>query len=175
MSAVRAPLQDGIDKAGNKQVIERYYAELWNGWNLDLVDQIIASDIEFRGSIGTIVRGRSEFLEYILKIRTAFHDFHNAIKHLIAERDKVVAQMTYTGTHRGELFGMGGTGTKRNCCFHDRRWKDHVRLCARRHSIPETPDNCWSGFRVRATRSAPDTFVGEHGRRGMGRRPDVCF
>ncbi len=98
--------------AGNKQMIERYYAELWNGWNLDLVDQIIASDIEFRGSIGTTVRGRSEFREYILKIRTAFPDFHNSIKHLVAERDKVVAQMTYTGTHRGELFGMGGTGTK---------------------------------------------------------------
>jgi len=39
-------------------------------------------------------------------VRRAFPDFHNRVEELVAEGDKVVARLTYTGTHRGELFGI---------------------------------------------------------------------
>ncbi len=66
----------------------------------------------FRGSIGTAVNGIEEFKQYVNRIRAAFPDFHNHIDELIGEGDRVVARLTYTGTHRGELFGFSGTNKK---------------------------------------------------------------
>ncbi len=60
------------------------------------------------------VDGIEEFKRYVGKIRAAFPDFHNHIEEIIGEDDKVVARFTYTGTHRGELFGFSGTGRKIN-------------------------------------------------------------
>ena len=45
-------------------------------------------------------------------VRRAFPDFHNRIDALVAEGDTVVARLTYTGTHSGELFGIGPTGRR---------------------------------------------------------------
>lgn len=95
-----------------KTLIRQYYAELWNRWDAAAIDELIAPDIEFRGSIGQTVRGREEFRGYVERIRAAFPDFHNEIEELIAEGDRVVARLAYTGTHRGPLFGIPATGKR---------------------------------------------------------------
>jgi steroid delta-isomerase-like uncharacterized protein len=97
-----------------KSLIRRYYSELWNVWSLVALEELISPAIVFRGSIGTIVTGIEEFKQYVNRIRAAFPDFHNHIDELVGEGDKVVARLTYTGTHRGELFGFPGTGKKIN-------------------------------------------------------------
>jgi steroid delta-isomerase-like uncharacterized protein len=95
-----------------KLLIRRYYSELWNSWSTTALEELISPNIAFRGSIGTAVCGIEEFREYVSRIRAAFPDFHNHIEELISEGDRVVARLTYTGTHRGELFGISGTGRK---------------------------------------------------------------
>jgi steroid delta-isomerase-like uncharacterized protein len=95
-----------------KSLIRRYYCELWNAWSLAALEELISPDIVFRGSIGMTVTGIEEFKQYVNRIRSAFPDFHNHIDELIGEGDKVVARLTYTGTHRGELFGYPATGKK---------------------------------------------------------------
>jgi steroid delta-isomerase-like uncharacterized protein len=94
----------------NKSLIRRYYEDLWNNWNLDVVDEIISDNITFRGSLSVTLQGRDEFKQYVALVRAAFPDFHNAIEDLIAEGDKVVARLTYRGTHQGALFGIAPTG-----------------------------------------------------------------
>ncbi len=96
----------------NRNLIRRYYEELWNRWDLEAADELIAPDITFRGSLGIHVRGREGFRQYVRTVRKAFPDFHNIIEELIAEADKVVARLTYTGTHRGELFGIRPAGKR---------------------------------------------------------------
>jgi steroid delta-isomerase-like uncharacterized protein len=96
----------------NKALVRRYYEEMWNRWDLALADELIAEDLAFRGSLGVAVRGRSGFQDYLRAVRHAFPDFHNRIEELVAEGDKVVARLTYTGTHQGELFGIGPTGKR---------------------------------------------------------------
>jgi steroid delta-isomerase-like uncharacterized protein len=96
----------------NKWLIQHYYEKLWNQWEISLVDEIISEAIEFRGSIGLSVRGRDGFTGYVETIRTAFPDFHNRIDDLIAEENKVVALLTYTGTHQGMLFDIAPTGKR---------------------------------------------------------------
>jgi predicted ester cyclase len=87
----------------NKSIIRRYYDELWNSWNLELADELISAEVSFRGSLGIVVQGRASFCDYV-------RFFHNAIEELVAEGDKVVGRLSYTGTHLGELFGIPATG-----------------------------------------------------------------
>jgi steroid delta-isomerase-like uncharacterized protein len=95
-----------------KSVVRRYYSEIWNAWSEPALEELVSPDIVFHGSIGTAVEGISGFKEYRERIRSVFPDFHNHIEELVAEGEKVAARLTYTGTHRGELFGFPGTGRK---------------------------------------------------------------
>jgi steroid delta-isomerase-like uncharacterized protein len=96
----------------NKAIIRRYYEELWNRWDSAAADKILAPEVKFRGSLGVRVIGIEGFRDYMQLVRAAFPDFHNRLEELIAEEDKVVARLTYTGTHRGELFGRRPTGRR---------------------------------------------------------------
>ncbi len=93
----------------NTAIVRRYYEDLWNQWNLDLADELIAPDVTFRGSLGVTVRGRDGFERYLTMVRTAFPNFHNTVEDLVAEGDKVAARLTYRGTHEQELFGIAST------------------------------------------------------------------
>jgi len=96
----------------NKQIVRRYYEELWNGWRLGLAEEFVAPGIRFRGSLGVEVEGREAFLGYVGMVRGAFPDFHNTVEELVAEGDGVAVRLTYRGTHLGELFGIPATGRK---------------------------------------------------------------
>ena len=96
----------------NKALIRRYYLELWNAWSFSLAEELVSPDIDFRGSLGIAVRGLEGFKGYMNRVRSAFPDFHNTIEDLIAEGNTVVARLTYTATHRGELFGIEPTGRR---------------------------------------------------------------
>ncbi|GHO98184.1 hypothetical protein KSF_082320 [Reticulibacter mediterranei] len=98
--------------AANKQLIQQYYGDMWNTWDFAVADEIIHETIDFRGSIGLTVKGRDGFKGYMRTIQTAFPDFHNTIEEMIAEEKKVVAVLTYSGTHHGTLFGVPPTGKR---------------------------------------------------------------
>jgi steroid delta-isomerase-like uncharacterized protein len=94
----------------NKILVQRYYEEMWNTWNFALADELLSEEICFRGSLGVEMRGRAAFCQYMRRVQNAFPDFHNKIEQLVAEGDQVVARLKYTGTHRGEIFGMRPSG-----------------------------------------------------------------
>jgi steroid delta-isomerase-like uncharacterized protein len=100
-----------VSVEANKAIVRRYYAELWNRWELALIDELIAPDITFRGSLGMTAHGRDGFAAYLAAVRAAFPDFHNAVDELIGEGDRVVARLTYRGTHRGAIFELPPTGS----------------------------------------------------------------
>ena len=93
-----------------KDLVRRYYEVLWNRWDFNLTDELIAESVIFRGSLGISVERREDFKEYMRTVRAAFPDFHNRIEELIAENDRVVTRLTYTGTHQGEVLGIAPTG-----------------------------------------------------------------
>jgi len=101
-----------VSSKENKTLIRRYYDDLWNKWDLSVADEIMSPAISFRGSLALTANGLGGFKEYMCLVRAAFPDFHNAIDELIAEGDTVVARLTYTGTHRGKLFGIAPTGNR---------------------------------------------------------------
>ena len=96
----------------NKDLIRRYYEEMWNRWDLALADKLVSQAIRFRGSLGTTVEGIDGFKSYVLTVRDAFPDFHNTIEALVAEEERVAARLTYTDTHRRTLFGIPPLGKR---------------------------------------------------------------
>jgi steroid delta-isomerase-like uncharacterized protein len=96
----------------NKALVRRYYEELWNRWNLTLAEALLGEGLTFRGSLGVAVQGRDGFRDYMRTVQRVFPDFHNHIDELVAEGERVVARLTYTGTHQGELFGVAPTGKR---------------------------------------------------------------
>jgi len=92
-----------------EEVIRRFYDELWNRWELAVADEILAPDVRFRGSLGTELAGIEAFKAYVDRVRAAFPDWHNRIDELIAGEEAVVARLTFTGTHTGDLFGIAPT------------------------------------------------------------------
>lgn len=94
----------------NKDIVRRYYHDLWNTWDLSLADELIATNMVFRGSLGVNTEGREGFKQFLQLVRKAFPDFSNQIDDLIGEGDKVVARLTYRATHQDEVFGIAATG-----------------------------------------------------------------
>ena len=93
----------------NKDLIRRYYSDLWNRRDDAVIDEIIAPNIQFRGSLGVTVSGRQGFRGYVAQVRAAFP---NRVDSLLAENDEVLAQLTYIGTHQGNLYGTAPTHKK---------------------------------------------------------------
>ena len=85
---------------------------MWNRWDLSLAEQLLSPDLRFHGSLGTEATGIREFCRYARSVWLAFPDFHNQIEEMIAEGDRVVARLTYTGTHRGEIMGISPSGRR---------------------------------------------------------------
>ncbi len=94
----------------NRQLIVRYYEEMWNHWRFELIPALIADDIVFRGSLGIDVSGHAGFREYMGTVRGAFPDFRNYIEEMIVEGDRLAALLTYRGTHSGTLLGVPASG-----------------------------------------------------------------
>ena len=95
-----------------RELVMMFFEVMWNTWDADCARRILSPEIEFHGSIGLTVSGHDGFLDYMATIRRAFPDLHNRIDEIVAEGDRAVARLSYTGTHRGELLGHAATGRR---------------------------------------------------------------
>jgi hypothetical protein len=71
------------DLIQNEALVQRFYGELWNRWQLSLADEIVSDALRFRGSSGTECEGRDEFKRYVRTVRAAFPDLHNRIDEIL--------------------------------------------------------------------------------------------
>jgi predicted ester cyclase len=90
--------------------VRRFYEDAWNRWDDSQVDELLADDFEFRGSLGDEVRGRAGWRGYRDKVRAAVPDFHNEIVDLVTSSDRAAVRLWCTGHHRGLLLGREGRG-----------------------------------------------------------------
>ncbi len=88
----------------NKAIV-RGFIEAYNKRNLDyldLIDDFVAPDyVDHSNNVDR------EGLKQLFKMGlNAFPDWHEAIEDIIAEGDKVWVRLTYTGTHKGRIYGI---------------------------------------------------------------------
>lgn len=98
----------------DKALIRRFIEELFNQGNLDIVGEIFAPDFVEREQLPPgLPEGREGVKVLTGMLRNAFPDFKATIEDILAEGDKVVIRMTWSGTHTGgEFMGIPATGKK---------------------------------------------------------------
>lgn len=95
----------------NKAVFRQIVEEIFNQGNISLFDELVAPDfIEHEELPPGIPVGREGAKVLFTQLRSAFPDFKAEIEDLIAEGDRVVVRMKWTGTHEGEFMGIPPTG-----------------------------------------------------------------
>jgi predicted ester cyclase len=87
----------------NKAIVRRFI-EAYNERNLDVFDDLVASDYVDHTHQQ---KGREEFIRLFTLAFDAFPDWHEAIEDIIAEGDKVWVRVKCTGTHTGEWNHFG--------------------------------------------------------------------
>jgi predicted ester cyclase len=90
-------------------LIERFYAVLWNQWDDSAVEDMLSPDFVFRGSLGQETSGRDGWRRYRDLIHAGSADFRNEILELVCDRRRAAARLRYTGTHSGMLLGLPAT------------------------------------------------------------------
>ncbi len=99
------------DTTANKQLVADFIQDLFTTGDLDAVDRyldpaMINHDPPFPGAPD----GPEGMRTAARMFREALPDWHSEVEELVAEGDLVVERFTASGTHRGELMGVPGTG-----------------------------------------------------------------
>lgn len=93
-------------------LVVRFYAELWNRWDDAAVNEVLAEDFVFRGSLGTETVGREGWRGYRDTVREGAPDFHNEVLDLVCAGNRAAARLRYSGHHMGPLAGIPATGRR---------------------------------------------------------------
>jgi predicted ester cyclase len=103
-----------VQRPGDTEVtaslVRRFYDQLWNAWDDSAVDETLAPEFAFRGSLAQETSGRDGWRAYRDDVRRGAPDFSNEIVNLIACGDRAAVRLRYSGTHRGPLMDIEATG-----------------------------------------------------------------
>lgn len=88
----------------------RFYEDVWNRWDDDALEAIVAEEFAFRGSLGEVTTGRDKFRVLRDQVRAGSPDWRNEVVDLIAGADRAAVRLRCTGHHRGELLGLPPSG-----------------------------------------------------------------
>ncbi len=95
----------------NQKLIESYFNDVWNGGDIDLLDEIISPEyINHSPGISHPAKGSEGLKPIVMAMRIGFPDLHFKIKDIVVTEQKVAIRSTMSGTHLGDLFGMRSTG-----------------------------------------------------------------
>ena len=95
----------------NKALARQLVEEVLNKGNMARADEILAPDfVEHEELPPGMLPDREAPKQLTAMLRNAFPDFKATINDLVAEGDKVVIHMTWSGTQQGEFMGIPPTG-----------------------------------------------------------------
>ncbi len=102
--------------ANPKELIHRWFEEVWNQGREETIDELFARDgIAFGlGETEKPVHGPSEFKIFWRNLRTAIPDQTITIQDTIVDGDKTVVRVTIQGTHTGSGLGVPASGNRIN-------------------------------------------------------------
>jgi steroid delta-isomerase-like uncharacterized protein len=91
--------------------VRRYFEQLWNKADVAVADQILATNVVFRGPFAS-VDGVQQFKQFIPGLLAVFPDNQFTIEEEIAAGDRMVVRFTMRGTQRGEFRGHPPSGKR---------------------------------------------------------------
>lgn len=96
----------------NKELLRRWFEEVWNKGRGDAIEEMFAPDGIAHGlsdDPANPIRGPRDFRPFYEVFRQAFPNMMIVIEDMIAEGDKVAARCSVRGKHEGEFMGRAAT------------------------------------------------------------------
>lgn len=91
----------------NKEIARRFVTEVWNGQNLDAIDELYSTDYVGHWFLPNGENADREALKtFVQNVHRGFPDFEMNIEFIHAEDDMVSVGFTTSGTHEGEFMGI---------------------------------------------------------------------
>src|SRR5258708_30600788 len=94
----------------NLAVVRNMEEDLFNHRDPAAVDRYVSPAYTLRTADEGAPSGREAIKAYIAAYLDGFPDLHISIDQLLGVGDQVIAVFTFTGTHKGDLFGITPTG-----------------------------------------------------------------
>lgn len=102
----------GID---NTTIARRFMEEIWSKGNLDIIGELVATDMILRDGVFPEGRGHEFLRTQVRDLRTAFPDLRFTVDEVLPTTgDRVLVRWTCRGTHRGPLLDIAPTGRSMN-------------------------------------------------------------
>lgn len=98
------------DAAANKELVRRFYKEVYVDWNMARADEVVSPQFRSHDWPADGPTGPRAFRDYYATIRSAVPDARYEVDDLIAEADKVVVRWRMLGTHKGAFGGIAPSG-----------------------------------------------------------------
>ncbi len=101
-----------MSEEANRKLFQRYFDEVTNKGNLDLVDEMFAPDYVHHDPANPDphgVVGVEDVKRHLKELLDAFPDTQFKVDDMIAEGDDIVVRWTATCTHTGDYFGIPPT------------------------------------------------------------------
>lgn len=93
----------------NKTTVHRLFEDIWNQGNLDVVDELFATNFVNHDLVNPGVFDLESYKQFVAAVRTGFPDFHVTLEDMVTEEDKVATRWTVRGTHKSEYKGLPPT------------------------------------------------------------------
>jgi predicted ester cyclase len=97
-------------RAENAALVRRFVADVWNGEDLDAVEDLATADLVVHGLGAGVDRTREEFVEFHRGLLAAVPDLDHAVEDLLVDRDGVVAHVRIRGTPERQYGALAPTG-----------------------------------------------------------------
>jgi steroid delta-isomerase-like uncharacterized protein len=94
----------------NKALNQRFYDEVVNGRNYDVIDELVTADFVEREEIPGTAPGKAGVRQAFEMMHAAFPDLKATIEEVVAEGDWVTTHSVFSGTHQGEWMGVAASG-----------------------------------------------------------------
>ena len=91
-------------------LVRRIFDQAFNQGDLDIVDELVAADVDAHMAIWGVPASRLGLKQMIANLRSAFPDLRCTVEGEISEGDKLAAHWTMRGTHTGSFLGNQPTG-----------------------------------------------------------------
>src|SRR5207302_11118027 len=100
------------EMADGTGLIKRFYKEIIEGGNLDLIDELATDDyVDHEEALPGQPPGKDGVRFFVNAIRTAFPDLKvKTIEPSLADGNFEACHVIMTGTHRGDMAGVPATG-----------------------------------------------------------------
>jgi predicted ester cyclase len=94
----------------NKATVRRVADEIFSQGKLEVIDDIFAPHYVGHTQHGTVVHGPAGVKQFVAQYLAAFSQAQSVVEDQVAEGDRVVVRLTFTGTHTGPWREQGDAG-----------------------------------------------------------------